>query len=112
MVWRGVMRALAIACSWMIVCVAGCVPVTDGFRHDLPAQDALTLVWGDGVSAVSMATTWLQKRGRAVLDRSLLYTNLETDNPDLMHTLKDEATILQTAKKLDVQEVVFLNRGG
>jgi hypothetical protein len=41
-----------------------------------------------------------------------LYANLETDNLELTHTLKDEAAILQTAKKMGVQEVVFLDRGG
>ncbi|MBS0182618.1 MAG: hypothetical protein JSS39_09470 [Nitrospira sp.] len=106
------MRTFMIACGWMMVFFAGCVPVTDGFRQDLPAKDAPTIVWGDDVSAVGMATTWLQKRGLSVLERSLLYANLETDNPELMHTLKDEATILQTAKKMGVQEVVFINRGG
>ena len=106
------MRTFTIACGWMMIFFAGCVPVTDGFRHDLPAQAALTIVWGDDVSAVGMATTWLQKRGRSVLERSLLYANLETDNLELTHTLKDEAAILQTAKKMGVQEVVFLDRGG
>ena len=106
------MRTFTIACGWMMVLVAGCVPVTDGFRHELPTKDTLTIVWGDDVSAVGMATTWLQKRGRSVLERSLLYANLETDNLELTHTLKDEAAILQTAKKMGVQEVVFLDRGG
>lgn len=106
------MRTFTIACGLMMVFFAGCVPVTDGFRQDLPAKDALTIVWGEDVSAVGMATTWLQKRGLSVLDRSLLYTNLETENVELMHTLKDEAVILQTAKKMDVQEVVFIDRGG
>ena len=107
------MRTLTIAGSWMLVCLAGCVPVTDGVRHDLPAKDALMIVWGDDGSAVGMATTWLQKRGLSVLERSLLYANLETDHLELTHTLKDEATILQIAKKMEgVQEVVFLDRGG
>lgn len=106
------MRTLTIACGLMLVFIAGCVPVTDGFRHDLPTKDTLTIVWGDDVSAVGMATTWLQKRGLSVLERSLLYANLETDNLELTHTLKDEAAILQIAKKMEVQEVVFVDRGG
>lgn len=106
------MRTFTIACGLMMAFFAGCVPVTDGFRHDLPAADTLTIVWGEDVSAVGTATTWLQKRGLSVLDRSLLYTNLETEHVELMHTLKDEAVILQTAKKMGVQEVVFINRGG
>lgn len=106
------MRTLTIACSWMIVCFVGCVPVTDGFRHDLPAKDALTVVWGDDASAVSIATTWLQKRGLPVLERSLLYTTLEGDKVELTHTLKDDATILHAAKNLGAQNVVFIHRGG
>lgn len=106
------MRPFTIACSWMIVCFAGCVPVTDGFRHDLPGKDTLMVVWGDDASAVGIATTWLQKRGLAVLERSLLYTTLEGDKLELTHTLKDEATILQAAKNLGAQDVVFVHRGG
>ena len=46
-----------------------------------------------------MATTWLQKRGLSILERSLLYTNMETDHLELTYTLRDEAAILQAAKK-------------
>ena len=106
------MRTFPIVCGLAMVFCAGCVPVSDGFRHDLPAKDALTIVWGDDGSAVGMATTWLQRRGRPILERSLLYTNQETDHLELTHTLKDNATILETAKKMGAQEVVFINRGG
>jgi hypothetical protein len=40
------MRTFTLACGWMMVLFAGCVPVSDGFRHELPRKDTLTVVWG------------------------------------------------------------------
>lgn len=95
---------LSVMCS--------CVPVTNGFHAELPKRATATIVWGDDLSAVGTATTWLQRQGLAVIERSLLAGTLDMENTDMTHTLKDEAAILRTAEKMGVREVVFVDRGG
>jgi hypothetical protein len=41
-----------------------------------------------------------------------LVADVDKERAELGHTLLDEAGILQSAKKLGVQEVVFVDRGG
>lgn len=96
----------------LLLIMCSCAPITNGFHTDLPKQATATIVWGDDLSAVGTATTWLQRQGLAVTERSLLASMLEIENIELTHTLKDEVSILQTAKKIGAQEVVFVDRGG
>ncbi|HKN86673.1 MAG TPA: hypothetical protein VJV04_07435, partial [Nitrospiraceae bacterium] len=96
----------------LLLVVCSCVPVTNGFHAELPKRSMATIVWGDDLSAVGTATTWLLRQGLAVTERSLLAGALEMENRDVTHTLKDEAAILQIAQKMGVQEVVFVDRGG
>ena len=95
---------LLAACSYPLV--------TDGFLTDLPKPGTATIVWGNDPSVVGVATTWLQRRGLSVVERSTLVIDVEEERTELSHTLKDEAAILQAAQKLGVQEVVFVDRGG
>ena len=99
--------------AWLLL-LAACsyAPVTDGFQSDLPKPGTPTIVWGDDPSAVGMAATWLQKRGLAVVERSLLILDLESETMNLGHTLRDEAIVLQAAKKKGTAHVVFVDRGG
>ncbi len=100
--------------GWMLL-LAACSyppPVTDGFQSDLPKPGTPTIVWGDDLSAVGTATTWLQKRGLSVVERSLLILDFESETMNLGHTLRDEATVLQAAKKRGAAHVVFVDRGG
>lgn len=107
---KGVMVGQRVVMLLLVMC--GCVPVTNGFHAELPKRTTTTIVWGDDLSAVGTATTWLQRQGLAVIERSLLAAMPDIENIDLTHTLKDEVTIFQTAKKVGVQEVVFVDRGG
>jgi len=99
--------------GWVIL-LAACSspPVTDGFHIDLPKPGTPTIVWGNDPSVVGVATTWLQRRGLSLVERSTLVIDVAEERSELSHTLKDEAAILQAAKKLGVQEVVFVDRGG
>ncbi len=99
--------------GWILLLVGcGSVPVTDGFLKDLPKPGTPTIVWGNDLSAVGVATTWLQKRGLSVIESTTLVADVDKERAELGHTLLDDAGILQSAKKLGVQEVVFVNRGG
>jgi hypothetical protein len=99
--------------GWVLL-LAACSspPVTDGFLVDLPKPDTPTIVWGNDPSAVGVATTWLQRRGLSIIEHSTLAVEVERERTEVAHTLLDEATVIQAAKKLGVQEVVFVDRGG
>lgn len=113
------MRSLIIKVACISLMLGGCSTViTDAYRSQLPQAGTRTIIWGNDTSAVGVATTWLQKRGLLVVERSSLVKDLETEAEelvrtiDLSHTLKDEAIILKVARKVNVQEVVFIDRGG
>ena len=106
------MKALANL-AWIMLLAACChPPVTDGFLADLPKPGTPTIVWGNDASAVGVATTWLQKRGLSIIERSTLAIDVDTDGTNVAHTLLDEAEILKAAKQHAVEEVVFVDRGG
>ena len=105
--------------AWIAVLLGGCShAITDGFRQDLPQPGTRTVVWGNDPAVVGVATTWLQKRGLSVIERGTLAQDIGAEADELLrtinvgHTLKDEGIILQAAKKLNVQEVVFVDRSG
>jgi hypothetical protein len=99
--------------GWIMV-LAACssVPVTDGFLTDLPKPGTPTVVWGNDSSAVGVATTWLQKRGMSIIERSTLVIDVDIEGINSGHTLLDEVAILKAAKQHAVEEVVFVDRGG
>jgi hypothetical protein len=96
----------------MLLAACSSPPVTDGFLINLPKPGTPTIVWGNDPSAVGVATTWLQRRGLSILERSAIAVDVERERTEVSHTLLDEAAIIQTAKRLGVQEVVFVDRGG
>ena len=99
--------------GWVLL-LAACSspPVTDGFLVDLPKPGTPTIVWGNDPNAVGVATTWLQRRGLSIIERSAIAVDIERERTEVAHTLLDEAAIIQAAKRLGVQEVVFVDRGG
>jgi hypothetical protein len=106
------MNGIVMGQAGLLLVLCSCVPVTNGFHAELPKRETATIVWGDDLSAVGTATTWLQQQGLVVTERSLLAGTLDMEHRDMTHTLTDEATMLQTAKTMGVQEVVFVDRGG
>jgi hypothetical protein len=107
------MRSALGSLGWVLL-LAACSspPVTDGFLVDLPKPGTPTIVWGNDPSAVGVATTWLQRRGLSIIEHSTLAVEVERERTEVAHTLLDEATVIQAAKKLGIQEVVFVDRGG
>ena len=104
----------AIGHLGLVLLLAACSspPVTDGVLIDLPKPGTPTIVWGNDPSAIGDATTWLQRRGLTIIEHSTLAVEVEKERTEVSHTLLDEAAIIQAAKKLGVQEVVFVDRGG
>lgn len=98
----------------MLPLVVGCttVPVTDGFSTALPAPKMRVLIWGNHPSIVHTATTWLNKRGIATIEQAKLRDVVDKQEIRWIHTLRDEAVILTAAKKLAVNEVVFIDQTG
>jgi hypothetical protein len=103
----------------MALLLAGCsVPVTDGFRRDLPKPGTRVVVWGNDTAVVGTATTWLQRQGISVIERSLLAQQLDPEAADLTrtidvtHTMQDEVVILRAGKKAGAEEIIFVERTG
>ena len=87
-------------------------PITDGHHVKLPEADTKIIVWGNHPAVVETATTWLKKRGLRTFDPASLESVLEEKSLRWEHTFEDEMNILQAAKKLGAQEVVFANQYG
>ncbi|WP_455389796.1 hypothetical protein [Petrachloros mirabilis] len=96
----------------MLLTACSYPPVTDGFLTELPKPGTTTIVWGNDSSAVGVATTWLQKRGMSIIERSTLAIDVDIEGTNVAHTLLDEVAILKAAKQHAVEEVVFVDRGG
>lgn len=105
-------KAIGSLAGILLLAACSYPPVTDGFLADLPKPGTPTIVWGNDPSAVGIASTWLQKRGLSILERSTLAINVDSESTELAHTLLDEVAILRAAKKHGAQEVVFVDRGG
>jgi hypothetical protein len=99
--------ALTAACSSPVHPVW--FPVTEGHHHKLPAPGSRVVVWTDhGKPASRMATAWLQQRDLIVIEPAKLQQLLNARPVSLNSTLDDEARLLQAAKALHVDTVIFI----
>lgn len=114
-------QTMMVHVTWFGIFLAGCsaAPVTDGYQRELPKPGTRTLVWGNDMSTITTASTWLQRRGLSIVERSSLVQYLGSEDAeglirtmDESRTLKEEVAILQAARKAGVQEVVFADRTG
>ncbi len=80
---------------------------TDGSLTPPPVNEPLRLaVWGES-SIVGPATTWLQKRGATVIERSRLNQLLTEQQVQLRYTVDREANLLRLGKLAGVSVLVF-----
>ena len=81
---------------------------TDGSSSPPPMREPLRLaVWGTSPSIVGAATTWLQKRGATVIERSRLNQLLIEQQTQLRHTVDREADLLKVGQLAGVAVLVF-----
>lgn len=98
----------------LLLLVVGCstIPVTDGYSTALPAPKMRVLIWGTHPSIVNTTTTWLNKRGISAVEQAKLRDVIDKQEVRWLYTLQDESVVLNAAKKLAVNEVVFLDQTG
>ena len=107
--------ACVVLCGAVASTGCGSVPVTDGFRSQLPQQSEKIIVWGHHPSAVDTATIWLQRRGLSALDQAGLQQALGEHRPRAVRweaAAEEEAVILKAATDLGVDQVVFVQDFG
>ncbi len=81
---------------------------TDGSSTPPLIREPLRLaVWGTTPSIVGAATTWLQKRGATVIERSRLSQLLTEQQVQLRYTADREADLLKIGKLAGVSVLVF-----
>lgn len=94
----------SFACSYEPVYVIQ----TDGTATPPPMREPLRLaVWGTPPSIVGAATTWLQKRGATVIERSRLNHLLTEQQVQLHHAADRESDLLKVGKLAGVSVLVF-----
>lgn len=100
--------ALTAACSAPVHPVW--FPVTEGHHHKLPAPGSRVVIWTDhGKPASRMATAWLQQRELIVVEPAKVQQLLNARPVSFSHPLDEEARLLQAAKALHVDTVIFIN---
>ena len=103
--------ALMVLCFLSLSC-AGSEAVyslqTDGSQVSPPMQKSVRLaVWGTTSSVVGAATTWLQKRGISVIERTRLQHILTEQKVRLTATADHEGDLLSIGKLAGASVLVF-----
>ena len=105
-------RAIAIgACVCMLVACTTTVPVTDGFHKTLPSAGTRTVVWGNHAAVTAAATTWILHQGLAVIEQAKVREIL-AETPNSETSMVKEVAVLNAAKRLGAQTVVFATQSG
>ena len=100
---------IVVLCLTLLACSDQAIYTvqTDGSLTPPPMHEPLQLaVWGES-SIVGAATTWLQKRGATVIERSRLNQLLTEQQVQLRDTVDREADLLRLGKLAGVSVLVF-----
>ena len=85
------------------------VPFTDGFHSRVSDANETVVIVGNNNTANSAATTWLQKRGLSVLERSQLDQILAEQQLRLVRSSDDEAMLLHVGRLAGASQIVFID---
>jgi hypothetical protein len=85
------------------------VPVTDGFHSPMSERNQTIVIVGNNNTANSVATTWLQKRGLSVLERSQLDQILAEQQLRLVRSSDDEAMLLHVGRIAGASQIIFID---
>lgn len=103
--WRSII--LLLVGSMISAC--GAVPITSGAYSYLPREGAVAILWGNHPVVIDTMSIWLHKQGVAPLERNRLQQLLEGQDIVLTHSASDEAIIIDLARKMNADLVVFGN---
>lgn len=98
-----------IVLVWMgfIMSACGAIPITDGTHSSLPKADSVVIVWGNDPVVTDTMSIWLHKQGLAPIEGIWLKQTLKDQGVILTNSTDDQAIIIEAAKKLNVDLVVF-----
>ena len=85
------------------------VPVTDGFHSRMSEGNETVVIVGSNSIANSVATTWLQKRGLSVLERSQLDQLIAEQQIRLVRSSDDDAMLLHVGRIAGASQIVFID---
>jgi len=85
---------------------------SDGFHHELPSQGLRVVVWGSHPVAAATASTWLQRRGLRIVERSRLTQILAEQKIVLTSTRDEEADLLRVGKLAGAEQLIFVETVG
>lgn len=102
-------RALILILSISALFGCGAYPVTDGFQKALPQRQARIVVWGGNPMANAAVTTWLQKLGLTIIERTRLQQLLSEQRVVLTNTPYDDVQILRVGKLLGLDHIVYVD---
>ena len=85
------------------------VPVTDGSHSDISNGNETVVIVGDNSTANRVATTWLQKRGMSVLERSQLDQILAEQQVRLVRSSDDDAMLFHVGRIAGASQIVFID---
>ena len=85
------------------------VPVTDGFHSRVSEGNETIVIVGNNHTANRVATTWLQKRGLSVLERSQLDQILAEQQLRLVRSSDDDAMLLHVGRIAGASQIVFID---
>lgn len=86
--------------------------IVSGFPSAPPRHMQSSVVWGNDTRTVNTTINWLQKHGVSVLDQGVLQNALAKLADKNAIALIDEGTVLQAAKVIGANSVVFADRVG
>lgn len=102
-------RNIALLCIGIIISACGTTPITSGTYSSLPETGDVAILWGNHPVVIDTMSTWLHKQGVAPLERNRLQQLLGNQNITLTHSASDEAIIIDLARKMNADLVVFGN---
>lgn len=103
---RGMPHFLVIASLLWLTVLGGCgaYPILSGSHTTLPRPNSRVVIWGGDISAAEEASTWLKARGLTIAEEVF------RDEPGgLTHTKQDEAQLLELARGVGAETVVFVD---
>jgi hypothetical protein len=104
-------RTIAMGACLCMLIACTTVPVTDGFHKTLPIAGTRTVVWGNHSAVTATATTWVLHQGLAVIEHAKVREVL-AESPDFETSSVKEVAVLNAAKRLGAQTVVFATQSG
>jgi hypothetical protein len=102
-------RNIVLLFMGLMISACSALPITDGAYSYLPREGAVAILWGNNPAVIDTMSIWLHKQGVAPLEQNQLKQILKSQNAILTNSTSDEAIIVELARKMNADLVVFGN---